>query len=92
MNLEKIIQKCFDDGFAPNVCKGQLFGGITTCRRELAKRKFYAIGEIGIDLYWDKTHLPRATNRFQKTNSISKAIQIPIVIHCREAFDEIFEI
>jgi TatD DNase family protein len=34
----------------------------------------------------------RTTDRFQETNSISKAIQATIVIHCREAFDEVFEI
>jgi TatD DNase family protein len=33
---------------------------------ELAKRKFYAIGEIGIDLYWDKTHLPQQQIAFRK--------------------------
>lgn len=59
---------------------------------ELAKRKFIAIGEIGIDLYWDKTHLPQQKEAFRKQIHLAKKYKLPIVIHCREAFDEIFEI
>jgi TatD DNase family protein len=59
---------------------------------ELAKRKFYAVGEIGIDLYWDKTHLPQQQIAFKKQIQLAKQYKLPIVIHCREAFDEIFEI
>ncbi len=59
---------------------------------ELAKRKFIAIGEIGIDLYWDKTHLPQQKEAFRKQIQLAKQYKLPIVIHCREAFDEIFEI
>ena len=59
---------------------------------ELAKRKFYAIGEIGIDLYWDKTHLREQQIAFKRQIQLAKKYKLPIVIHCREAFDEIFEI
>lgn len=59
---------------------------------QLAKRKFYAIGEIGIDLYWDKTHLPQQQIAFKRQIQLAKRYKLPIVIHCREAFDEIFEI
>jgi TatD DNase family protein len=59
---------------------------------ELAKRKFYAIGEIGIDLFWDKTHLPQQQIAFRKQIQLAKQYKLPIVIHCREAFDEVFEI
>jgi TatD DNase family protein len=59
---------------------------------ELAKRKFYAVGEIGIDLYWDKTHLKEQQIAFRKQIQLAKHYKLPIVIHCREAFDEIFEI
>ena len=59
---------------------------------ELAKRKFYAIGEIGIDLYWDKTHLKEQQTVFRTQIQLAKQYQLPIVIHCRDAFDEIFEI
>jgi TatD DNase family protein len=59
---------------------------------ELSKRKFFAIGEIGIDLYWDKTHLEEQKQAFRKQIQLAKQYKLPIVIHCREAFDEIFEI
>jgi len=58
----------------------------------LSKRKFYAVGEIGIDLYWDKTFLKEQQEAFKKQIKLAKAHKLPIVIHCREAFDEIFEI
>ena len=53
---------------------------------------FCAIGEIGIDLYWDKTFLKEQQEAFQRQIQLAKKHQLPIVIHCREAFDEVFEI
>ncbi|WP_179334277.1 TatD family hydrolase [Winogradskyella costae] len=58
----------------------------------LAKRKFCAIGEIGIDLYWDKTTLDIQIEAFRHQINLAKQYKLPIVIHCREAFDEIFEV
>lgn len=58
----------------------------------LSKRKFYAVGEIGIDLYWDKTFLKQQQEAFVYQIRLAKKHQLPIVIHCRDAFDEIFEI
>jgi len=58
----------------------------------LSKRPFYAIGEIGIDLYWDKSTLEIQKKAFLHQIQLAKKYKLPIVIHCREAFDEIFEI
>ncbi|MGZ3883883.1 MAG: TatD family hydrolase [Bacteroidia bacterium] len=58
----------------------------------LSKRKFCAIGEIGIDLYWDKTFFTQQQMAFRKQIDWALQYSYPIVIHCREAFDEIFEI
>jgi len=58
----------------------------------LGKHKFYAIGEIGVDLYWDKTTLPIQQDAFRYQIKLAKQHKLPIVIHCREAFDAIFEI
>jgi TatD DNase family protein len=55
-------------------------------------RKIYAIGEIGIDLYWDKTTLPQQQQAFKQQIVWAKQLGLPIVIHCREAFDEVFEV
>lgn len=56
------------------------------------KRHFYAIGEIGIDLYWDKTFLTQQQEAFKTQIRWAKEKKLPIVIHCRDAFDEIFEV
>lgn len=58
----------------------------------LSRRKFYAVGEIGIDLYWDKTFLKQQQEAFVYQIRLAKKHQLPIVIHCRESFDEIFEL
>lgn len=59
---------------------------------ELAKRKFYAVGEIGIDLYWDKSFFEAQRKAFKHQIQLAKKHKLPIVIHCREAFDEVFEV
>ncbi|MEJ4089757.1 TatD family hydrolase [Galbibacter orientalis] len=58
----------------------------------LARRSFYAIGEIGIDLYWDKTFLKQQQEAFKYQIQLAKKYKLPIIIHCRDAFDEVFEV
>ncbi len=56
------------------------------------QRKYWGVGEIGIDLYWDKTFIEQQKYAFKRQIEWAKKRQLPIVIHCREAFDEIFEV
>lgn len=79
-------------GLHPTYVKDNYEAELAHVASELAKRKFYAIGEIGIDLYWDKTHLKEQQIAFRQQIQWAKQYKLPIVIHCREAFDEIFEI
>jgi TatD DNase family protein len=79
-------------GLHPTHVKNNYLDELQHVEEELSKRKFYAVGEIGIDLYWDKTHLPQQKDAFRKQIQLAKKYKLPIVIHCREAFDEIFEI
>lgn len=58
----------------------------------LNKRKFVAIGEIGIDLYWDKTFFDQQQDAFRMQIQLAKKHDLPYVIHSRSSFDEVFEI
>src|SRR5690606_644127 len=60
--------------------------------KELASNKYIAVGEIGIDLYWDKSFQQEQEMAFKKQIEWAKKLELPIVIHCREAFDEILTI
>jgi len=53
---------------------------------------YVAIGEIGIDLYWDKSFLKQQQDAFKFQIRLAIKHDLPIVIHCREAFNEIFKI
>ena len=57
-----------------------------------AKTKYYAIGEIGIDLYWDNTFLEAQIEAFKTQIQWAKRLKLPIVIHVRDAFDEVFSV
>ncbi|TND05087.1 MAG: TatD DNase family protein [Bacteroidetes bacterium] len=58
----------------------------------LAKEKFCAVGEIGIDLYWDKTYADQQKDAFRRQILLAKKHDLAIVIHSRNAFRECFEI
>jgi len=57
----------------------------------LGKRKFYGIGEIGIDLYWDKSFLSEQTEAFSTQIAWAINKNLPIVIHVRDSFNEVIE-
>ena len=79
-------------GLHPTSTKANYKEELTLVEKQLEQRKFYAIGEIGIDLYWDKTFLKEQQDAFRNQIKLAKKYKLPIVIHCREAFDEVFEI
>ncbi len=61
--------------------------------KELRSRSNYvAVGEIGLDLYWDKNTLPLQIAAFKRQINWAKELKLPIVIHCRDSFDEIFSV
>ena len=79
-------------GLHPTYVKDNYEDELAHVEKQLAARKFYAIGEIGIDLYWDKTHIEEQKIAFRTQIQWAKKHKLPIVIHCRDAFDEIFDV
>jgi len=56
--------------------------------RLLHTGRYHAVGEIGIDLYWDKTWLAQQREAFRLQVLWAKELALPVVIHCRESFEE----
>ena len=79
-------------GLHPTYTKENYLEELAFVEKQLEERKFVAIGEIGIDLYWDKTFLTAQQHSFRHQIQLAKKYKLPIVIHCRDAFDEVFEI
>jgi len=79
-------------GLHPTHVKENVEQELTFVKEWLDKRTFYAVGEIGIDLYWDKTFLKQQQLAFKTQIKWAKEKNLPIIIHCRDAFDEIFEV
>lgn len=65
---------------------------LTHVENQLTLRKFHAVGEIGIDLYWDKSTLKIQQDAFKKQIQLAKKYNLGINIHCRDSFDEVFEV
>ncbi|MCO4814388.1 MAG: TatD family hydrolase [Flavobacteriales bacterium] len=61
-------------------------------RKDLFENKYIAVGEIGMDLYWDKTFVSAQREAFSMQVQWAKELNLPIVIHAREAFTEIYEV
>ncbi len=61
-------------------------------KQKLEEESFAAIGEIGLDLYWDKSTLEIQKQAFKQQIKWAKEYKLPIVIHVREAFEEVLEI
>jgi len=58
----------------------------------LSRRSFAAVGEMGTDLYWDKTFWPQQQEAFKIQADLAKKHKLPLVIHCRESMDETIDL
>lgn len=91
--VSKYPENCFAmAGLHPCDVKEDYIAQLNTIYKSISDRKIYAIGEIGIDLYWDKTTLEIQQDAFRTQINWAKTMGLPIVIHCREAFNEVFEV
>ncbi len=79
-------------GLHPCNVKANWEDELSTIQQASTQNKIVAIGEIGIDLYWDKTTLPEQIQAFKTQIAWAKALKLPIIIHCRDAFNEVFEV
>lgn len=79
-------------GLHPTSVKENYVEELAICEKWLNKENFIAIGEIGIDLYWDKTFLKEQQFVFNQQLKWAVEKELPVVIHARESFPEIFEV
>lgn len=79
-------------GLHPTHVKENVADELAMVKDWLDKRKFYGVGEIGIDLYWDKTYLKQQQDTFKIQMEWAKEKKLPVIIHIRESFDEVFEV
>ena len=79
-------------GLHPTHVKENYKEELAVVEKQLEERKFYGVGETGVDLYWDKSTLDIQQEAFRYQIQLAKKHQLPVVIHCRDAFDEVFEV
>lgn len=78
-------------GLHPTSVDGQYAENLKMTEAWLGKRPYCGIGEIGIDLYWDKTFLKEQKEVFEEQLRWSIDLQLPVAIHTREAYPEVFD-
>ena len=79
-------------GLHPCDVKENYLEELALIEQTIAQNTIYGIGEIGLDLHWDKTTLPQQQEAFRIQANWAKELNLPISIHCRDAFDEFFEL
>ena len=79
-------------GLHPTHVKENVAEELKHVEQMLDQHPYTAVGEIGIDLYWDKSTLAEQQKAFDQQIKWAQEREFPIVIHCRDAFEEVFEI
>jgi len=95
--LKKTVKEYPDEmlplmGLHPTSVKENYKEELAIIKHHLDNKKYYGVGEIGIDLYWDKSFLQQQQDVFQTQLQWAKEKKLPVSIHIRNAFDEVFEI
>lgn len=99
-STEKMLKICrnFPDnclpmiGLHPTSVKSNFREELSIVEKNLTKENFCAIGEIGIDLYWDKTFYKEQAEAMKFQINLANEHKLPIVIHSRNSFNEVFKV
>lgn len=93
LNTTNEFNCCFPlMGLHPTSVNNNFAHELSIVEHELQTAKFYGIGEIGIDLYWDKTFINEQIEVFRYQLKLAKKLHLPVAIHVRSAFDEVFSV
>lgn len=79
-------------GLHPTSVKENWKQELEAVEKKLGERKYSGVGEIGIDLYWDKTFLKEQQEVFRRQIKLANHYKLPVSIHSRESFEEIYSI
>lgn len=79
-------------GLHPCDVKANYLEELTAIEKTIPENRIHGIGEIGIDLHWDKTTLALQQEAFRIQTGWAKELGLPVSIHCRDAFDELFQL
>jgi TatD DNase family protein len=93
ISVESTYERCYSMmGLHPCSVNQDFKKELSTVEEFLEKRSFVAIGEIGLDFYWDKTFTDQQYEAFHTQIEIAKKHDLPVVIHSRNATDECIEV
>ena len=79
-------------GLHPTSVKDNYEDEMELVENKLKRGGYIAVGEIGIDLYWDKLHFGQQKDAFRRQLRLAKKYKLPVAIHTRDSFDEIYPI
>ncbi len=79
-------------GLHPTSVSGDYEKELEFVEKELKENKYVAVGEIGIDLYWDSTYYDQQKDAFRRQLKMAKEYKLPVAIHTRDSFNEIYPI
>jgi len=86
-------QNCFPMiGLHPTSVEDNYMEELDFVENELEKNIYVAVGEVGIDLYWDKTYAEQQKFAFRKQLNLAKNHDLPVAIHTRDSFDDVYKI
>jgi len=86
-------ENCFPMmGLHPTSVKENFREELALVEKNLEENTYYAVGECGIDLYWDKTFYREQVEAFNRQIDLALEYDLPLVIHARESFKEIFRV
>jgi TatD DNase family protein len=98
INAMLSLEKSFPDncfammGLHPTSVKENWKEEMQTIEKQLSERKYLGVGEIGMDLYWDKTFVKEQQEVFKRQIELANHYKLPVSIHSRESFEEIYSI
>lgn len=79
-------------GFHPTEVNESWAESVDICMNELRQGGYVAVGEVGIDLYWDKTFADEQMRALDAQAAVAVELGLPLIIHCREGLDQTLEV
>lgn len=90
---EEFPQNCLPMiGLHPTSVKADYMNELSIVEKWVNERKFWGIGECGIDLYWDKTYMVEQEFVFRHHIDLARTYDLPLIVHIRDSFNEVISV